>query len=160
MSKSCVVSCWHGEVQETAAYLAAFICEDELDGVVCVPRDRDDLAGYPAEFLVREPDLRALAVYVFRHGGCKSEVDFPTSPILPICPLAESGTRHVARCYIPVGANDRCPEHTQLYGTQALQPPDQRPTFGNTLVLALATRCTENLSHDVSLEQSLHLRVQ
>ena len=97
-----------------AAYLAAFICEDELDGVVCVPGDRDDLAGYPAEFLVREPDLRALAVYVFRHGGCKSEVDLPTSPILPICPLAESGTRHVARCYIPVGADDHCPEHTTV----------------------------------------------
>ena len=49
-------------------YLAAFVDEYQLYGVVCIPGDRGDLAGYPAELLVGKPDPGALAVYVFGHG--------------------------------------------------------------------------------------------
>lgn len=50
-------------------YLAAFVDKYQLDSVVCIPRDRRNLARYPAEVLVGEPDLGTLAVYVFRHSG-------------------------------------------------------------------------------------------
>lgn len=47
---------------------AAFIDEDELDGVVGGLGDGSDLCGYPGLVLVLEPDTSTLAVDVLRHG--------------------------------------------------------------------------------------------
>ena len=47
-------------------YLAAFVDEYEFD-VVVILRYRCDFTGDPAQFLVGKPDLRPLAVDVFRH---------------------------------------------------------------------------------------------
>lgn len=47
--------------------LSAFICKDQLDGVVGFGSG-GDLRGDPAELLVGEPYSGPLAVYVFGHG--------------------------------------------------------------------------------------------
>jgi hypothetical protein len=48
---------------------AAFVDEDELDGVVRGLGDGSDLCGYPSLILVLEPDASTLAVDVLRHGS-------------------------------------------------------------------------------------------
>jgi hypothetical protein len=49
------------------AHLSAFVNEDELDGIVCAPGDRDHLCRNPGLVFVFKPDPGTLAVYVLRH---------------------------------------------------------------------------------------------
>lgn len=75
-----IVISWMGKVQSSLTcmryrlkvkHLSTFIDEEKDDGLVLIFGDGRDLSGDPGEFLVREPDLCPLAVYVFRHDdGC------------------------------------------------------------------------------------------
>ena len=65
-----------GAQWEREADLSAFIYKDELDGLVGFG-GRGDLGGDPAQLLVRKPYPGALAVYVFRHGGCRTKGSLP-----------------------------------------------------------------------------------
>lgn len=53
----------------TCANLAAFVDEDELDGIVRTFGYGGDLRRYPCLVLILEPNPSSFAVYVFRHPG-------------------------------------------------------------------------------------------
>jgi hypothetical protein len=62
--------------EQLSPHLAAFVHESELEGVPWASSDRRDFSGYPALFLVWEPDAGSFAVDVFGHFNLPGAVDY------------------------------------------------------------------------------------